>query len=227
MNPTVVAIDGPSASGKSSTAKAVARALGFRHLDSGALYRGVTLAVMRAGLARPFVESEVLAVSDRSAVGLEPRKGTLEVVMGGSPPGEDLRRADVTAHVSEIAALPGVRDWVNHRLREAARLGLAVVVDGRDIGSVVFPDAQLKVFLTASPEARAHRRLRQRGDSVHDPQLKRETEALAARDRADSTRAVAPLIEAPDAVLLDTSDLAFDQQVDRIVDLARERGLIE
>ena len=225
MSPVIVAIDGPAASGKSSTARSVAAGLGFRHLDSGALYRGVTLVAVRAGLPRPFDAGDVVAEADRCGVHLRLRNGDFEVVAGEPVPDASLRAAAVTEHVSEIAALAGVRSWINERLRRAAAVGEAVVVDGRDIGSVVFPQAQLKVYLTASPAVRAGRRLRQRGEAVDPEQLRGETEALAARDHADSTRAVAPLVRAPDAVALDTSDLSFEEQVERVLALARGRGL--
>lgn len=225
MSPIIVAIDGPAASGKSSTARAVAAQLGFRHLDSGALYRGVTLAAVRAGLPRPFDATDVVAEAERWGVDLRPRNGDFEVVAGEPVPDASLRAAAVTEHVSEIAALAEVRGWVNEHLRRAALVGEAVVVDGRDIGSVVFPQAQLKVYLTASPAARAGRRLRQRGEAVDPERLRGETEALAARDHADSSRAVAPLVRAADAVALDTSDLSFEEQVERILALARGRGL--
>jgi cytidylate kinase len=225
MSPVIIAIDGPAASGKSSTARSVAAGLGFRHLDSGALYRGVTLAAVRAGLPRPFDAADVVAEAERWGVDLRPRNGDFEVVAVEPVPDASLRAAVVTEHVSEIAALAGVRGWVNEHLRRAARMGQAVVVDGRDIGSVVFPEAQLKVYLTASPETRAGRRLRQRGEAVDPEQLRGETEALAVRDQADSTRAEAPLVQAADAVALDTSDLSFEEQVARIMALAQDRGL--
>jgi cytidylate kinase len=123
--------------------------------------------------------------------------------------------------VSAVAAVPVVREWINSRLRAMVRAGRDVVVDGRDIGSVVFPDADLKIFLTASPEARAGRRIRQRGMEVEPSRLEAEAAALAARDRADSSRVVAPLRAAEDAVQLDTTALSFAEQVSRIVELAR------
>jgi cytidylate kinase len=127
----------------------------------------------------------------------------------------------VTAHVSAIAAVPVIREWVNVRLRALVRAGQDVVVDGRDIGTVVFPDADLKIFLTASAQARAGRRISQRGMVVQPDHLDAETQALAARDHADSTRAVAPLRPADDAVHLDTTSLDFAEQVRFIVDRAR------
>jgi cytidylate kinase len=129
----------------------------------------------------------------------------------------------VTAAVSAIAAVPSVRDWVNDRLRSAARHCHPLVLDGRDIGTVVFPEAVLKVFLTATPEARARRRLQQRGDPVSSQALARETAALAARDAADRARDVAPLRQAADAVVLDTTEMSFEEQVEAIVGLARRR----
>jgi cytidylate kinase len=139
----------------------------------------------------------------------------------GEPAEDALRSVEVTTHVSAIAAMPVVREWVNTRLRAMVRAGQDVVVDGRDIGTVVFPDADLKIFLTASPEARAGRRISQRGIAVQPDDLDAEAAALAARDHADSTREVAPLRPAPDAVHLDTTSMDFAEQVRFIVNRAR------
>jgi cytidylate kinase len=128
----------------------------------------------------------------------------------------------VTRHVSEVSADPQVREWVNAHLRELVRVGRDVVVDGRDIGTIVFPQADLKVFLIASPEVRARRRVMQRGEGGSEAEIEREAALLAARDKADSSRAVAPLRRADDARLLDTSELTFEQQVGRIVGWARD-----
>jgi cytidylate kinase len=230
MSGGVIAIDGPSASGKSSTARAVAEALGFAHLDSGSLYRGVTLVALREGARRGL--SGAAAVSDLSPEVIlrsaEDRGLMLQsdgvgftAYLEGEPAEDALRSADVTAHVSAIAAIPVVREWVNSRLRAMVRAGQDVVVDGRDIGTVVFPDANLKIFLTASPQARAGRRISQRGVAVEPEHLDAETQALTARDHADSTREVAPLRPAADAVHLDTTAIDFAEQVRFIVDRAR------
>jgi len=133
-----------------------------------------------------------------------------------------VRSEAATALVSAVSAIPVVREWVNAHLRELARAGVGVVVDGRDIGTVVFPDAGLKVFLTASPAARARRRLLQRGEGVEPAALARETEILARRDAADASREVAPLRRPPDAVELDTSAMGFAEQVERIEAMARK-----
>lgn len=174
----VIAIDGPAASGKSSTAARVASELGFRHVDSGALYREE--AARRLGVS-------------------------------------DIRSAEVTAAVSGIAQLPEVRALVNAQVRAAAARE-SVVVDGRDMGSVVFPDAQLKIFLTANSGERARRRLHQRlGRGATTLEIARETRLLDARDASDATNTV----PAPDAILIDTTDLTETEQVEQILSLAR------
>lgn len=226
----VIAIDGPSASGKSSTARAVAQALGFAHLDSGSLYRGVTLVALREGERRGLGSTDVTkkltpetilrAAEDRGLM-LQSDGVGFAAYLEGEPVEDSLRSREVTAQVSAIAAIPVVREWVNSRLRAMVRAGQDVVVDGRDIGTVVFPDADLKIFLTASPQARAGRRISQRGAAAEPEHLDAETAALAARDHADSTREVAPLRPAEDAIHLDTTAMDFAQQVSVIVDRAR------
>jgi cytidylate kinase len=230
MKGGVVAIDGPAASGKSSTARAVAEALGFAHLDSGSLYRGVTLVGIREAARRSrsgddpleIVGAEAIlrAAEDRGLM-LQPDGAGFAAYLEGEPVDAEIRGAEVTARVSAVSAVPVVREWINSRLRAMVRAGRDVVVDGRDIGTVVFPDAELKIFLTASAEARAGRRLSQRGGAVDAGGVEAETAALAARDTADSTRAVAPLMAAPDAVPLDTTAMTFSDQVRFIVELAR------
>jgi cytidylate kinase len=226
----VIAIDGPSASGKSSTARAVAEALGFAHLDSGALYRGVTLVALREAARRGRPGEDPLTVLDPETIlrtaedrglMLQPDGAGFTAYLEGEPVDAAIRAPDVTARVSAVSAVPVIREWVNTRLRAMVRAGRQVVVDGRDIGTVVFPDAELKIFLTATPEARAGRRVNQRGLSVDQARLLAEAEALAARDRADSTRRVAPLRSAEDAVLVDTTAMRFNQQVEAIIELAR------
>jgi CMP/dCMP kinase len=226
----VIAIDGPSASGKSSTARAVAEVLGFAHLDSGSLYRGVTLVALReAGrkgldqqhLLHSLTAETILRASEDRGLMLQPDGAGFAAYLGGEPVDQQIRSADVTSAVSSISAVPVIREWINARLRALVRAGQDVVVDGRDIGTVVFPDADLKIFLTASAEARAGRRISQRGIPVQPDGLDAEAAALAARDHADSTRAVAPLKPAEDAVHLDTTTMDFSEQVRFIVELAR------
>ena len=226
MSSRVVAIDGPAASGKSSTARAVAEALGFAHLDSGALYRGVTLVALTEGYgpgARPFDANPMILAAEKRGLMLQFDGSGFAVYLDGAPADEAIRSASVTANVSEVSAIPEIREWVNGRLRALARAGQPVVVDGRDIGTVVFPDANLKVFLTASPRTRAERRLSQRGQLADPVALERETALLAARDKADSSRALAPLRMAEHAVPLDGPNLSFEQQVAQIAEWARTR----
>ncbi len=230
MSGGVIAIDGPSASGKSSTARAVAEALGFAHLDSGSLYRGVTLVGFRE-LARHRIQGDdpardlppetlLRAAEDRGLM-LQPDGAGFAAYLEGEPVDDELRSPRVTSRVSAVSAIPVVREWINSRLRAMVRAGQNVVVDGRDIGTVVFPDADLKIFLTASPEARAGRRISQRGQTIQTEDLDTEAAALAARDHADSTRAVAPLRAAEDAVHLDTTTMGFAEQVRFIVQRAQ------
>ncbi|HET8623307.1 MAG TPA: (d)CMP kinase [Gemmatimonadales bacterium] len=233
MSGTVIAIDGPAASGKSSTARSVAEALGFQHLDSGALYRGVTLAAIDLARERGLPDAEPLEVLDpetilRSAedrgLMLQPDGHGFTAYYAGEPVDTSIRSPEVTARVSAVSAVAVIREWINARLRAMVRAGMDVVVDGRDIGTVVFPDADLKIFLTATPQARAARRLVQQGSRADPAAVAREAEHLAARDRADSTRAIAPLTRAGDAIELDTTELDFAEQVARIVALAHARG---
>ncbi|MFL5575099.1 MAG: (d)CMP kinase [Gemmatimonadaceae bacterium] len=214
--PLVVAIDGPAASGKSSTAQWVAERLGVHHVDSGALYRAATAVALRS--ARPpegWDEAFVLARC--AAVTLAPGSHSFVPLIGGAPVDEELRGAEVTRHVSRVARMPGVRGWVNERVRRTAERH-DVVVDGRDIGTVVFPEADVKIFLVADPWERARRRLVQRlGRRPADEEIAEETERIVQRDARDATQTV----QAADAVLIDTTYLTQPEQVERIVALAR------
>ena len=221
----VVAIDGPAASGKSSTAAAVARRLGLLHVDSGALYRGVTRVALDLGPA-PSVK-QILRSAEARGLALRPSDTGAELVLDGRSAEGRIRDAEVTARVSAVSALPEVREWVNIRLRGLTSAGRVLVLDGRDIGTAVFPDATVKVFLVATPEVRAGRRLRQRGETVTPEQVAEEATRIARRDEADASREIAPLRPAPDAIQLDTSVLSFEEQVDRIVALIRGAGLPE
>ena len=223
MSGQVIAIDGPAASGKSSTAAAVARALGFVHIDSGSLYRALTWVSVHRRVEDP---AAIIAEAEALHVGLQTAAGGLALhidTLGDVEPA--IRTIEVNASVSAIAAMPPLRDWVNARIRDVIERLPGAVIDGRDIGTVVVPGAQLKVFLTATAAARAARRLIQRDGTVDQRLLESETADLVERDRRDAGRATAPLKEPADAVRIDTTSLTFDQQVARIVDLARVRGM--
>jgi cytidylate kinase len=220
----IIALDGPAGSGKSSTARAVAEQLGYRHLDSGAFYRAITWAALRARIpadAWPELTPEQLDALD---VHGRPEGRAYRLTVGGWDVSEAIRTPEVNAHVSRMAAVPSVRAWLMGALREAGVRG-GLVADGRDIGTVVFPEAELKAYLTCAPEERARRRLREQGSSdVSEDAVKAEAERLLGRDAIDSGRAVAPLAEAADAVRIDTTALDFEAQVEVVVRLARERA---
>ncbi|MDP2482134.1 MAG: (d)CMP kinase [Candidatus Palauibacterales bacterium] len=221
MSTDVIAIDGPAGSGKSSTARAVAERVGFAHLDSGALYRAFTLGSLDTD--RDLEGERIAALAGDLPIRLVLGEGGFYPEVAGADASVPVRRADVTARVSAVSALPVVRTVVTRLLRDAAALHpRGVVADGRDIGTVVFPDARLKVFLSASPEERARRRLLQDGGAVTPETLEAEARRLGARDAADAGRAVAPLRQARDAIALDTTGMGFDDQVDAIVALARK-----
>jgi len=215
----VIAIDGPAASGKSSTAQWVARRLGFFHVDSGSLYRALTAVQLAAEPAvERWTEESVLANAGRIA--FVPAERTFVPMLDGSAADDVLRGTQVTQAVSKVAVMPRARAWVNEQVR-AASTTRNVVVDGRDMGTAVFPDAELKIFLIADPWERARRRLIQRlGRQPNDTEIAGETELIVKRDAKDATQTV----QAGDAVLIDTTSLTQEDQVERIVALAKAAG---
>ena len=220
----VVAIDGPAASGKSSTAARVAARLGWTHLDSGAMYRALTLVALDHLGDGEWSTQRLLGLADDLPVRLVLAGQSFRPEVAGVDVEHAIRSERVTQRVSQLAAIAEVRIWVNDRQRRAAvEHPAGVVVDGRDIGTVVFPEAPLKIFLTAAPAERARRRLTQQGHTWDESLVARESAALAARDDLDANRAVAPLRPAADAVVMDTTRLTLDEQVDQIVALARTR----
>lgn len=218
----VVTLDGPAGSGKSTTARAVAERLGFRHLDSGSLYRALTYALLDQG-----VEPEVwpgLTADDLDGLGitLEPTDEGFRILLEGRViPDAALRTPRVTARVSQLASLAPVRDWLLGVQRRAGAFG-RVVADGRDMGTVVFPDAAVKIFLTADLEERARRRLEQEGTaSPGSEAVAAEARRLEERDRRDREREASPLRVPDEARILDTTPLSFEEQVDAIVEMVR------
>lgn len=221
----VVTIDGPAGSGKSSTAKEVARCLSFRHLDSGALYRGLTYALIEAGV--PEAAWTNLTVKELRALGLtlESSKTGFEVRLTGQSLVDELRSVKVTERVSLLACLPAARECLIGLQREAGSGG-SLVVDGRDMGTVVFPEAQLKVYLVADLAERARRRLLESDREVFgEVDLTEEALALEERDNLDSIRAISPLKCPSGAVEIDTTYLSFKEQVSVIVELVNELTL--
>jgi cytidylate kinase len=215
-DPPVIAIDGPSASGKGTVAAEVARALGFHYLDSGALYRLVTLAALQSAV--PLDDGAALAAL-ASRMNVEFRDGTAWLEAGDVS--ADLRTEEVSAGASRVAAQPKVREALLSRQR-AFRAPPGLVADGRDMGSVVFPDAPLKVFLTAGVGTRAERRHKQLMEKGMYAKMGDVVEELRRRDERDTSRPVAPLKHYPDAIFLDTTGLTVAEAVRSILGLWRE-----
>jgi cytidylate kinase len=214
----IITIDGPSASGKGTVAARVAAALGWHLLDSGALYRLTALAALRR---KVILDDEAAVASVAAALDVAFLEG--RILLDGDDAAEDIRAEQVGESASRVAALPAVRAALMQRQRDFAKAP-GLVADGRDMGSVVFPTAQLKVFLTASSEERAARRYKQliaKGESVNILQIKQDIEQ---RDARDSARSVAPLRQEPDALLLDTTTLSVDAAVQMVLAWWRERS---
>jgi cytidylate kinase len=220
MTPSpVITIDGPAGSGKSTTAREVARRLGFNHLDSGSLYRALTLAVLGAGIPEQEWDQLDRDAVARLDVGLTPTGGGFRVRVNGVDPGDALRSLEVTRLAPHLARNRWVREKLGELQRSARAFG-GVVADGRDMGTVVFPDAVLKVFLTASLEERSRRRLRQEGRPSDEASIVAEGRAIRDRDEADAGRSVGPLRRPEGALVIDTTSLSFEAQVERIVEAA-------
>jgi cytidylate kinase len=215
MTVPVIAIDGPSASGKGTIAKRVAAVLGFHYLESGALYRVVALIALRQGL-----QDEVAIAA--AAAGMDVYFQGDEILLEDEDVSLHIRHEEVGKRASDIAPMPGVRRALLERQR-AFRRPPGLVADGRDMGTVVFPEAALKIFLTASPEVRAQRRYNQlieKGIAANLGALSRD---LAERDARDANRAVAPLAPAPDSQVLDSSSLSVETVADRVLQLWRDK----
>jgi cytidylate kinase len=210
----VIAIDGPAGSGKSTVARRVAERLQLDYLDTGAMYRAVAFEAIRRGVD-PSDPGRVAELARRIELTVDER-----VVVNGTDATIEIRGPEVTRAVSAVAANPAVRQEMVARQREWAALRRGGVVEGRDIGTVVFPDAALKVFLTADEVARASRRSKEMLDHDYD----QVAADLARRDRIDSTRTASPLSAADDAVVLDTTDLSADEVVERVLDLVAGLG---
>ena len=216
MSAPVIAIDGPSASGKGAVASRVAEALGLHYLESGALYRLVALRALQTGTDR---EEPLAAIAASMPVVFQAGK----IILDKQDVTEDVRSEACGNKASEVARLPSVRQALLKRQR-AFRQPPGLVADGRDMGTIVFPDAALKIFLTASPEVRAERRYKQLIDKGIPANLRSLSRDLAERDERDRKRSVAPLVPAPDSQVLDSSALSIDQVVERVLGWWRERN---
>ncbi len=212
----IIAIDGPAGSGKSTTAKLVAKQLGFTYLDTGAMYRALTLKALRQRL-NFHDETALKALIKNIDIQVLEKNGRWSVIVDGENVTKKIRTEQVTEHVATIASQPAVRTWMVQWQRKLGKQG-KIVAEGRDIGTVVFPEARLKIFLVASLAARAKRRAREfsaaEGDTAN---LEKIAQKIKDRDQKDSQREVSPLIKADEAIEIDTTDLTIEQQVDLIV----------
>jgi CMP/dCMP kinase len=226
MAKLIIAIDGPVGSGKSTLARRVAEMLGYVYIDTGAMYRALALKAVRRGLTLDSNDENLATLAGETRIDLRAADGVQQVFLDH----EDVTRAIRTPEVSQAASKVAVNSRVRHMLvaeqRRAGERG-GVVMEGRDIGSVVFPDAQLKIFLTASPETRAERRWRehqQKGDVID---LQRTLEEIRERDRRDSSRTTSPLVRAPDAVVVDSTAMGPEEVARLVVMLAQEKARAE
>ena len=209
VSPVIVAIDGPAGAGKSTVGRAVAARLGLQYLDTGAMYRAVTFAALRRGID-PAEESDVASL----AAAIDMTLDGSAVIVDGVDATVEIRGREVTAAVSAVAANSRVRSELVRRQRSWVAEHGGGVVEGRDIGSVVFPDATLKLYVTASPRVRAERRVAEIGGNVDDVEA-----SIIERDRKDSTRADSPLVESSDAIVVDTTGSTVDEVVDHVLGL--------
>lgn len=222
MNYISVAIDGPSGAGKSTLARKAAAMLGYLYVDTGAIYRTVALSAVRAGID-PKDAARLVPTLEGLDIRLEyAADGLQHMYLNGEDVSQAIRMHEISQHASTVSAIPQVRAFLLELQRELARTN-NVIMDGRDIGTVVLPDAQVKIFLTASPESRARRRhleLQQRGQQTEFDAVLRD---MIARDEQDTNRPIAPLRQAEDAVLLDTTHLNLEQSLQAILDTIREK----
>ncbi len=219
-----IAIDGPGGAGKSTVSRAAAAALGIVYVDTGALYRTIGLYVKEHGIDITDTEAIVAALPDIK-LELKYEDGKQSVILGGVPTGDKIRTPEMSMYASRVSAIPEVRAFLLDTQRDIARKN-SVIMDGRDIGTVILPNAEVKIFLTASEECRARRRydeLLAKGQNVKYEDVLAE---MNQRDKQDSSRKIAPAVAAPDAIILDNSDLNFEQTVEAVVALAKKTGLI-
>lgn len=216
-----VAIDGPSGAGKSTVARAAAAKLGYVYVDTGAMYRAIGLAVCRRGISGDDIAG-IVATLPTVELAIRYQDGEQHILLCGEDVSDAIRTPEIAKYASQVSAVPEVRAFLLETQRNMAKNG-NILMDGRDIGTVILPDAPVKIFLTASDEARAQRRyleLCEKGQQVTFDQVLHD---IRQRDLQDSTRAVAPLRQADDAVLLDTSDISLEQSIEAVLRIIRER----
>lgn len=214
-----IAIDGPAAAGKSTVARIVAKQLDFVYVDTGAMYRAVTWKALQRGIS-PDRREELVRMAAALRIELLPGEQSQQVLLDGEDVTESIRSVPVNQNVSAVSAIPDIRSLLVAKQREMAQ-ARGVVMDGRDIGTHVMPDAELKIFLTASVRERAERRFLEMKAKREDVTLEQLESEIAERDRMDEQREASPLVRADDAVLVDTSGMTVPQVADRILELAK------
>lgn len=222
MQNIVIAIDGPSGVGKSTLGKALARRLGYLYIDSGAVYRAVGLKALESGVAledRPLVAR----LARESEIKLEGDPDNLKVLLDGRDVTREIRAPQASRASSVVATIPEVRQAVVEKLREMAR-SRSVVMDGRDVGTKIFPHAQTKIFLEASDEVRAQRRWKEERERGRDISIEEMRDELEERDRRDRERAATPLVRAQDAILIDTSGIGLESLIERVLEIVNSRS---
>jgi cytidylate kinase len=217
-----IAIDGPAGAGKSTIARRVAEALGFVYVDTGAMYRAVTWRVLQQGIS-PTDTERVADVARNLRLELRPGLDGQQVIANGEEVTGYIRTPEVNANVSDVAKIREVREQLVKKQKEMTA-AKGVVMDGRDIGTHVLPDAEVKVFLTASPRVRAERRFLELKDSQPELTIEQLEQDIARRDRIDEEREVSPLVRAPDAVLIDSTNMTIPEVVQRILELCKARA---
>jgi cytidylate kinase len=217
----IIAIDGPSGAGKSTLGRMLARALNLLYLDTGAMYRAAALAVLRSRVSTQ-EPALVASVVERANINLAGDPDSLRVMLDGRDVSDEIRTAEVSQSASVISTIPEVRRTLVQRQREMGAHG-GVVLDGRDIGTIVFPDADVKFFLTARPEERAQRRYEEERLRARDVTFEQTLLDINQRDRRDSTRQTSPLAIADDAIVLDSTELSIEQVFERMMNAIRER----
>ena len=222
MTDRIIAIDGPAGSGKSSVSRSVAAKLDWIMLDTGAMYRAITWAVLEANIS-PSDADSVAKIASSVKIDLGTHPQDKKVFLNDVDVTQEIRSPEVTASVSAVSAIDGVRKRLVELQRAVVRKSEhGIVIEGRDIGSVVLPDAKLKIFLTADPRVRAQRRSAEIGKPLTESELDAMEASITERDQKDSTREISPLVAAADAIVIDTSDLSQNQVVDLIAELARD-----
>ena len=223
----IIAIDGPAGSGKSTSAKLIAKKLGYLYIDTGAMYRAITFLASENGAIKD--EAKIIELARNSKIELKYNNGEIVVMLNDRDISEEIRSSQVNASVSDVSKISAVRKLLVEKQREMGEKGHGIVMEGRDIGTVVFPEADLKIFLTASLDIRANRRVKEYAEKGSEVVIEEIKNNLSSRDEIDSSRDDSPLTKAPDAVAIDTTSITINEQVNLILEqvkiVARKKNI--